>query len=304
MSPTNRYFNQTKFQPEQDLVQDIIDESIAIYGHDVYYIPRDTVNLDAFLGEDPAAAFTDAYPIEMYIKTIESFQGQSEFISKFGLHIEDQATFVVSQRRFDESVIQKNADLAVSHGADSIIRPRENDLIYIEMTPTNRYLFEIRFVENKEQLFQLGKLYTYELRCEMMNFSNEKIKTDIPEIDNVAGAKAYAVPMTMSADGNNGIDYVVGETVYQGTNLTSASATGIVWQWITDTRILYVEYPVGAFAASTSVYGANSGAIWTTTAQAIDPAPEVNDPISDNQELHQDPENVIVVRGAHMLDLD
>jgi hypothetical protein len=304
MSPTNRYFNQTKFQPEQDLVQDLIDESIAIYGHDVYYIPRDTVNLDAFLGEDPAAAFTDAYPIEMYIKTIESFQGQSEFISKFGLHIEDQATFVVSQRRFDESVIQKNADLATSHGADSIIRPRENDLIFIEMTPTNRYLFEIRFVENKEQLFQLGKLYTYELRCEMMNFSNEKIKTDIPEIDGVASAKAYAVPMTMSADGNNGIDYVVGETVYQGTNLTSASATGIVWQWITDTRILYVEYPVGAFAASTSVYGANSGAIWTTTAQAIDPAPEVNDPISDNQELHQDPENVIVVRGAHMLDLD
>lgn len=304
MSPTNRYFNQTKFQPEQDLVQDIIDESIAIYGHDVYYIPRDTVNLDAFLGEDPAAAFTDAYPIEMYIKTIESFQGQSEFISKFGLHIEDQATFVVSQRRFDESVIQKNADLATSHGADSIIRPRENDLIFIEMTPTNRYLFEIRFVENKEQLFQLGKLYTYELRCEMMNFSNEKIKTDIPEIDDVAAAKAYTVPMTMSADGNNGIAYVVGETVYQGTNLTSASATGIVRQWIAATRILYVEYPVGAFAASTSVYGESSGAIWTTIAQAIDPAPEVNDPISDNQELHQDPENVIVVRGAHMLDLD
>ena len=302
--PVNRYFNQTKYVPEQDLIQDLIDESIAIYGHEVYYIPRDTVNLDVFLGEDPAAAFTDAYPIEMYLKTVESFQGQSEFISKFGLHIEDQATFVVSQRRFDESVIQKNADVAAVHGTDTLVRPRENDLIFIEMTPTNRYLFEIRFVENKEQLFQLGKLYTYELRCEMMNFSDEKVKTDIPEIDNVAGAKAYVVPMTMNA-GGNGIDYVVGETVYQGASLETATATGIVWKWIdAATRILYVEYPVGHFMENTVTYGANSGAVWTTSAQTIEHAPEVNDPISDNDDLHQDPENVVVVRGAHMLDLD
>jgi hypothetical protein len=302
--PVNRYFNQTKFQPEQDLIQDLIDESIAIYGHEVYYIPRDTVDLDTFLGEDPAAAFTDAYPIEMYLKTVESFQGQSEFISKFGLHIQDQATFVVSQRRFDESVLMKNADLAAIHGTDTLVRPRENDLIYIEMTPTNRYLFEIRFVENKEQLFQLGKLYTYELRCEMMNFSSEKVKTDIPEIDEIASARAYAVPMTMSAN-SNGIPYEVGETVYQGASLATASAQGIVWKWIDETtRTLYVEYPVGTFASNTVTYGANSGAVWTTIDQYIDPAPEVNDPISDNQDLHQDPENVVVVRGSHMLDLD
>jgi len=91
----NRYFNQTAYAPEQDLIQDLIDESIQIYGHNVHYIPRDVVDMDTFLGEDPMAAFTTTYPVEMYLKTLESFQGQSEFISKFGLHIEDQATFLV-----------------------------------------------------------------------------------------------------------------------------------------------------------------------------------------------------------------
>ena len=304
--PVNRYFNQTKFQPEQDLVQDLIDESIAIYGHEVYYIPRDTVNLDTFLGEDPAAAFTDAYPIEMYLKTIESFQGQSEFISKFGLHIEDQATFVVSQRRFDQAVLLRSSDLPLAHGADNLVRPRENDLIYIEMTPTNRYLFEIRFVENKEQLFQLGKLYTYELRCEMMNFSSEKVKTDIPDIDEIASAKAYTVAITLQPPGN-GISFTAGETVYQGASLNDATATATVWKFeIIDgnTYILYVQYPVGHFLETTTVHGFTSGATWMPVNQTIEVAPVVNDPISDNRDLHHDPEDVVVVRGAHMLDLD
>ena len=264
----NRYFNTTAFAPEQDLMQDLIDESIQIYGHDVHYIPRDTVNLDTFLGEDPLTAFTTTYPIEMYLKTLESFQGQSEFISKFGLHIEDQATFIVSQRRFNSSVVD-----AVDSANTVISRPREADLIYIEMTPNNRYLFEIKFVEDKERLFQLGKLYTYELRCELMNFTNEKVNTNVDEIDEVAQREAYTIDITMSAGGSGA--YIVGESVYQGnTSLAAATASAEVYDWVVSTRVLSVQRVVGIFAGSTAVKGNTSGAQWTSVAAAAATAPK------------------------------
>ena len=292
----NRYFNQTAFAPEQDLMQDLIDESIQIYGHDVHYIPRDTVNLDTFLGEDPLTAFTTTYPIEMYLKTLESFQGQSEFISKFGLHIEDQATFIVSQRRFNSAVVD-----AVDSANTVISRPREADLIYIEMTPNNRYLFEIKFVEDKERLFQLGKLYTYELRCELMNFTNEKVNTNVDDIDEVAQREAYTINITMNAGGSG--TFVVGESVYQGnTSLAAATASAEVYEWTASTRVLAVQRVVGTFAGSTAVKGNTSGAQWTSVAAAAATAPTLHDPLSDNAFLQGNPLSVVKSRGTHMLE--
>jgi len=292
----NRYFNHTSFASEQGLVQDLIDESIQIYGHDVYYIPRDTVNLDTFLGEDPLTAFTTTYPIEMYLKTLESFQGQSEFISKFGLHIEDQATFIVSQRRFTSAVVD-----AVDSAVTVLSRPREADLIYIEMTPNNRYLFEIKFVEDKERLFQLGKLYTYELRCELMNFTNEKVNTNVDDIDEVAQKEAYTINITMNAGGSG--TFVVGESVYQGnTSLATATASAEVYEWTPSTRVLAVQRVVGTFAGSTAVKGNTSGAQWTSVTTAAATAPTIHDPISDNAFLQGNPLSVVKSRGTHMLE--
>jgi hypothetical protein len=292
----NRYFNQTAFAPEQDLVQDLIDESIQIYGHDVHYIPRDTVNMDTFLGEDPLTAFTTTYPIEMYLKTLESFQGQSEFISKFGLHIEDQATFIVSRRRFNSAVVD-----AVDSADTVISRPREADLIYIEMTADNRYLFEIKFVEDKERLFQLGKLYTYELRCELMNFTNEKVNTNVDDIDEVAQREAYTINITMNAGGSG--TFVVGESVYQGnTSLAAATASAEVYEWTASTRVLAVQRVVGTFAGSTAVKGNTSGAQWTSVAAAAATAPTLHDPLSDNAFLQGNPLSVVKSRGTHMLE--
>ena len=292
----NRYFNQTAFAPEQDLVQDLIDESIQIYGHNVDYIPRDTMNLDTFLGEDPLTAFTTTYPIEMYLKTLESFQGQSEFISKFGLHIEDQATFIVSRRRFNSAVVD-----AVDSADTVISRPREADLIYIEMTADNRYLFEIKFVEDKERLFQLGKLYTYELRCELMNFTNEKVNTNVDDIDEVAQREAYTINITMSAGGSG--TFVVGESVYQGnTSLATATASAEVYEWTASTRVLAVQRVVGTFAGSTAVKGNTSGAQWTSVAAAAATAPTLHDPLSDNAFLQGNPLSVVKSRGTHMLE--
>ena len=83
---------------ERSLYQDLVKEAIQIYGHDVYYINRDTVALDTILGEDSLSTFTKQTPIEMYVEDSEGFGGDKEIISQFGLENRNEITFVVIQR--------------------------------------------------------------------------------------------------------------------------------------------------------------------------------------------------------------
>ena len=162
-------------------------------------------------------------------------------------------------------------------------------------------MFEIKFVEDKQHLFQLGELYTYELRCELMNFTNEKVDTNVDDIDEVAQREAYTVSITMDAGGTG--TYLVGESVYQGnTTLATATASAEVYTWTASTRVLEVQRVVGAFAGSTVVKGDTSAAQWTTVTAAAETAPTVHDPISDNEFLQGNPLNVVKSRGTHMLE--
>jgi len=63
---------------------------------------------------------------------------------------------------------------------DAIVRPREGDLISIPML---KGIYEIKFTQNIENFFQLGKLYTYEIRCDRLEYSSERINTDVADID-------------------------------------------------------------------------------------------------------------------------
>ena len=129
--PTNQYVNHFGDTPEQNLIHDLLIESIKFYGMDVHWMPRITsVNPDSILGEDTLESFNIQHPIEMYIKNVEGFEGEGEFLSKFGLDIRDQITFTVAIRRFNQ--LQSGYE-----------RPREGDLIYF---PLNKKLFQIQFV--------------------------------------------------------------------------------------------------------------------------------------------------------------
>ena len=70
---TNVYFSH-KVKTEKNLYEDIVIESLKMYGQDVIYIPRQLINRDELLNED-YSKFTDAYTIEMYIETSEGFAG-------------------------------------------------------------------------------------------------------------------------------------------------------------------------------------------------------------------------------------
>ena len=136
----------------------------------MYYIPRKLNNYDEIYGADDQSSYDNAYMIEMYIKSIDGFTGDGSFMSKFGLEIRDRVVFSMAQRIFNEEVGTFTSQL----------RPNEGDLIYF---PLNKKCFQIKFVQKYEMFYQLGALQTWEVTCELFEYSGETMNTGIPEID-------------------------------------------------------------------------------------------------------------------------
>lgn len=176
MSPINPYF-QSGLGPgistEQQLVEDLIVESLKVYGIETYYLPRASANIDPIFIEDPMSRFTSYYPIEMYMANVAGFEGAGDLFTKFGIQITDQATFVVAKRRWEETATRTSS-------LDLPERPAEGDLIYFPLTKS---FFEIKFVQHQNPFYQLGKFYVYSLQCELFQYSSELVQTGDPEID-------------------------------------------------------------------------------------------------------------------------
>jgi len=204
----NHYFNQ-KAKNEQNLYEDIIIESLKIYGQDVYYLPREIVNENDIFGEDVPSKFSSAYKIEMYIENTEGFDGEGDLFTKFGVEIRDAATFIVSRKRWTNVVGQMNNKI-------ESIRPREGDLIYL--TLTNK-LFEIMHVEHEQPFYQLSNLPTFKLRCELFTYSDERLDTNVDVIDNIEKL-GYNLKLLMnqgvdSINSRYSYDFMEGEFVQQ-----------------------------------------------------------------------------------------
>jgi len=172
---TNVFFNNFGFSATQNLLNDLAEEMIKIYGIDVYYIPRTRSNTDRLFGEDPTSSFNKAVLIEMYLKNYLGFGGDGDLMSKFGLMAGDTLTMCVARRRFAEDIGDPL----------SMVRPFEGDLLYF---PFTKGVFEIKFVEHEATFYQTGALQFYELRCEKFNYSGEAFNTGVPEIDGLQTA--------------------------------------------------------------------------------------------------------------------
>lgn len=169
---TNFYFNNFQNSQEQLLIEDLVLESIKIYGHDMWYCPRTLVAKDDIYGEDTISEYNSAYLIDLYIKNVDSYEGDGTFLSKFNLEIRDQMTLTVSFRNFMNEV-----------GSIAIIdRPREGDLIYIPMLDR---LFIIKYVSKNAVFYQMGSIQMYDLVCEMFEYSSERLNTGIEAIDSI-----------------------------------------------------------------------------------------------------------------------
>jgi hypothetical protein len=190
MSTTNVYFTHGT-KNEQYLVEDLIIESLRMYGNEVMYIPRTLVSKDNILGEDRLSQFKSAFPIEMYFENVDSFGGQGAFIQKFGLMVEQSATLVVARRRWDMFVGRYGTTQLPN-------RPNEGDLIYF---PLSKGLFEIKFVQHQDPFYQLGKLYVYKLQIELFQYASENIDTGIAAIDTFESLKTFNTNTTRNPHG-------------------------------------------------------------------------------------------------------
>lgn len=202
----NPYFSQ-KVRSEQNLYEDIVIESLKIYGQDVYYLPRDTVAEDRILGEDVPSRFNSSYKIEMYIENTEGFDGEGDLFTKFGVQIRDQATFVVARKRWTQTVAKYDNEI-------NSVRPKEGDLIYLSLSNS---LFEITHVEHEQPFYQLSNLPTYKLRCELFEYNDENFDTGVEAIDDIERDYAYQYRLTLdSADRGFTVGEIVTQTLADG----------------------------------------------------------------------------------------
>ena len=275
--PTNTYFRNFDARNEQELLHSLVTESIQIYGHDVNYIPRTLVNEDTILGEDSISEYKDAYSIEMYIKSVDGFEGEGDLVSKFGLEIRDQIVFSVARRAFE--------------GLDIGVRPKEGDLIYFPLTEK---LFQIMFVEHETPFYQTGALPTFDLTCELFTYSDEKIDTGVEEVDVIE--QKQSLVRTFEFESVSGT-FTEGETVTGGTS----SKTAEVARWDSSTSYLYLINLTGNFSVGEIITGADSLATGTysvaqstvetaETLQTIDDSTSTQ--VSSNKQFEIDADSV------------
>ena len=218
---TNKYFNNFAYAREQDLVEDLTIEAIKIYGHNVKYLPKTISGIDHLFGEDKLLKYETAADVEMYVKNVEGFEGEGEFMSKFGVQLNDQLTLTVARKRFDqirteklqtevgynyvqesantdapsrqfltgnshtESIILETGTTGVNNYSITTERPQEGDLVFF---PLVNKIFEIKFVEHEDIFYQTGRLQSYDLRCELFKYSSEQIRTGNTDIDSIETA--------------------------------------------------------------------------------------------------------------------
>ena len=226
---------------EQRLVQSLVNEQLRMYGLDVIYIPRKYVNKKTVIQEIQSSRFDDNFAIEAYVNTYDGYGGSGDILTKFGVSIRDEVTLTISRERFEDFI----SPFLTGMDTDEIelsTRPREGDLVYF---PLGQRLFEVKFVEHEQPFYQLGKLYVYELKCELFEYEDEVLDTNIDEIDREIEEIGFITTLTMVGVGttasasavvrtgyvrtiylnNDGYDYITSPVVAIGTAPTGVGNT-------------------------------------------------------------------------------
>ena len=296
----NKFFhdsNKTSISAERDLYKNLVKEAIQIHGHDVYYVNRTFVNEDTLFGEDTSSTFSESQLIEMYVENAEGgLEGEKELVSKFGLDIKDEVTFVVSKERFqditkqvvlesgttetfgavlleDGTTTSESAYLVNEDESTDADRPLEGDLVF---HPIINKMFEISFVDHDEPFFQLDNNPVYKLKCRLFEYGSEGIDTGVSAIDQIetdSSLDALSYQFTLEQTGtyteeialedNNLLllDRTDGGGSDAGDNLISETQFGAssILLETADTFYITVKDETGAFVEDEVITGANGG---------------------------------------------
>jgi len=225
---TNVFFRNYDNFNEQQLIDDLVIESIKMYGVDVIYVSRSHGAIDKVFNEDDLPLYDTVFQFEAYVKTVDGFEGEGDFLSKFGLQIRDQVTFSIANRTFERYVTRE---------VETLIRPREGDLIYF---PLNEKMFEIKFTEHESVFYQSGALQVYDVRCELIEYTGQRFATGYENIDNyfdsidttqtttlqalanteADGSDALARNYTFETEGDNILDFSESDAFTENINIS------------------------------------------------------------------------------------
>ena len=125
--------------------------------------------------------------LEMYIENTEGFEGEGDLFTRFGVEILDEATFVVSRRRWADTVARYDNEITVQ-------RPAEGDVIYL---PLSKSFFQISHVEHEQPFYQLQKNYIYTLKCQLYRYEDEVLDTGVETIDDEIEQLGYMQTLTL-----------------------------------------------------------------------------------------------------------
>ena len=242
---TNLYFSQ-KVKSEQNLYEDIVIESLKMYGQDVYYLPRDIVNEDRILGDDPESSFNSSHVIEMYVENTEGFEGEGDLFTRFGVEIRDEATFVVARKRWEQTVQRYDNEITST-------RPSEGDLIYL---PLSKSLFQITHVEHEMPFYQLSNLPVYKLRCQLFEYTGEDLDTGVDTIDDIENRYAYKYVLSLL----NTRDSAEATAVSDNGNIISVSLTDSGSNYFTAPTVL-ISDSAGVGASIVATVDDNNGKV-------------------------------------------
>jgi hypothetical protein len=137
----------------------------------------------------------------MYIENTEGFEGEGDLFTRFGVEIRDEATFVVSRRRWAATVQRYDNEIKTQ-------RPAEGDLIYL---PLSKSFFQITHVEHEQPFYQLSNLPVYKMRCQLFEYTGEDMDTGVDALDSLE--IKYAYRYILSLTDKTGDPFKVGETI-------------------------------------------------------------------------------------------
>ena len=276
----NPFFQQGS-KTEQSLIQDLINEQLRMYGVEVYYIPRKYATTNTIIREVVESKFDDAYPLEAYVNTYEGYDGQGTILSKFGVQPIDDLTLTISKERFEEYITPLTKNLP---DIELATRPKEGDLIYF---PLSDNVFEVKFVEHESPFYQFGKLYTYKLKCELFEYSNE-----------VTGEGIFAT----QEDEGFIVKYYYDESTLSGSpevgELVTGSITGLtarINSWNPNMKYIELRAPTGStehgqFQVGETLTGSDSG--FSINISSFDEL-DMKDTYADNIEFETEGDDIL-----------
>lgn len=275
-------FNIMTFKQEAlDMMNSISREVNEVTGLQVKYIVRDEINVDTVFNDVTSSSFTTFYNTVMVVKFSDTNVQEADFLTKFGITAQDTTTYEINISKWKEDI-------------PSLPSPREGDLLFID--GDNR-LWEITYVDEEHSLHDFYHL-TYTISAQVFEYNQETmdLNTGVDTIDDFAEIRTYSIDITL---GSGSGTYAKDEVVYQGLNLTEATARAIVVGWNEESKILRINDVVGSFVANQLVIGNQTDAAYLlgTTVTLSTPTSEAvlysNDTTADNQTLEYEADQII-----------